>query len=116
MSQPSSVQGTIIQQVRHQLGGILNMSTAGGNQRQLQVPIRGVRFVLDTDENAILVCVRSTRVVRIAYNPGSDLYDVKITDLNRSGISIVAEREIEGIYSDSLGELIQSPRLAKVGC
>ena len=111
MTRPTDVQANTIAQVRQQLGGVLKMNDGAGGERTFNVPLRGVTFVLDTDPKAVLVCVRKTRIVRIAFDAGRDLYDVKITDLNRSGISIVAEREVAGVYFDTLGELIQSPRL-----
>lgn len=110
-TQPTDVQAEIIRQVRDQLGGTLNMSDGAGGTRTLNVPIRGVTFVLDTDENAVNVSVGRRRIVHIVFNAGADLYNVKISDLTRGGFGVLAEREIEGVYFDMLGELIRSPRL-----
>ena len=112
MAQPTDVQANIIAQVREQLGGNLRLNDGAGREHTLNVPLRGVRFVLPTDTNAVIVSVtRRKRLVTITYMPGQDLYDVKITDLNRSGVSITAERTFSGVYFDTIGELIESPHL-----
>lgn len=113
MSQPNAVQATIIEQVRDQLGGVLRIADGKGGVRVLHVPVCGVTFMLDSDPTAILLSIRKTRAVKIAYDAGRDLYDVTITDFARGGFSINAEREHSGVYGDTLGELVKSPRLRK---
>jgi hypothetical protein len=113
--QPTDVQANTIAQVREQLSGTLRMNDGKGGVRTFNVPISGVTFMLDTDPNAILISVRKTRSVRIAFNAGLDLYDVRISDFARGGCSIVAEKDYSGVYFDTLGELVKSPRLRKVG-
>ena len=62
-------------------------------------------------ENTVTVQIpRRKRMVEVTYNGGSDLYDVRIVDLARDGLSIKGEKTVEGAYFDMLGDLIVSDR------
>lgn len=113
MTAKTQTQATIIEQVRDQLGGTLTIPDADQKLRTYHMPIRGVRFFLHADPNTIEVVKGRTRKVSIAYDNGPDLYNVTITDFDRAGTTIVSERTFEGVYADTLGELVNTPRLRK---
>lgn len=109
--QPTDVQRIIIQQVREQIPGAQERFTVGETLIEVNNP-RMLRFMLSGDKTVTVELRRRKRLVEVTYLPGPDAYDVRIVDLDRGGLSIVADRTVEAIDYDKLGELCVSERVA----
>jgi len=109
-TRPTDVQATIIEQVRQQVPGAQERFSAGERQIVVNDP-KILRFTISGENTVTVQIPRRKRMVEVTYNGGSDLYDVRIVDLARDGLSITGEKTVEGAYFDMLGDLIVSDRV-----
>lgn len=108
--QPTDTQRTIIAQVRQQVPGAQERLTVGERVIEVNNPTM-LRFMVSGENTVTVSLARRKRLVEVTYKPGMDLYDVRIVDLTRNGLSIAGERTVEGAYFDMLGDLIVSERV-----
>ena len=83
-------------------------------QLQAQNPLFTAEFNISSivlmDENRVRLCSRGGEVVNIdiAYNEGSDLYDIKAYRIRNHGLDVKTIYDKTGFYWDQLNEAIKT--------